>query len=337
MKAVAIICLAICSHALAESELPTWNDHGERAKLEASGWFAGSLLLVNEPLSDEETINLPAPTGSEIQDSIKPVDWLPEAYWKAYFGEKPQSFLVDPQGILSKADHKDRLAFLNYHAGDSAIDLYVYLFKGSQEIPGEVREEELIERCFSNKRPAVVIYYFMSEPTRSVLYLSPSLAEKIPPSERQRALESSMMSAISKPSPAAQFEAFLVQMSIRIYWMERMIGSETAGAPPLAMSTNHKPKEAKKPSELMLKIQPWIEKAMPMVKPAAATAGTMIIMMVGIAWLRRRARHRFPEFEVEPRLGGDHAAGIGAVISFANAAIPPASQKDQMPDYLRRV
>jgi hypothetical protein len=54
------------------------------------------------------------------------------------------------------------------------------------------------------------------------------------------------------------------------------------------------------------------------------------------SWLKRRARHRFPEFEVEPRLGGAHAAGVGAVISFASAAVTPASQRDQMPDYLRR-
>jgi hypothetical protein len=53
-------------------------------------------------------------------------------------------------------------------------------------------------------------------------------------------------------------------------------------------------------------------------------------------WLRRRARYRFPELDVEPRLGGAHAAGVGAVISFASAALPPASQRDQVPDYLRR-
>jgi hypothetical protein len=53
-------------------------------------------------------------------------------------------------------------------------------------------------------------------------------------------------------------------------------------------------------------------------------------------WLQRRARYRFPDFEVEPRLGGAHAAGVGAVISFASASVPPASQRDQVPDYLRR-
>ena len=52
--------------------------------------------------------------------------------------------------------------------------------------------------------------------------------------------------------------------------------------------------------------------------------------------LRRRARYRFPEFEVEPRLGGPHAAGVGAVISFGRAAPSPAFQREQMPEYLRR-
>jgi hypothetical protein len=53
-------------------------------------------------------------------------------------------------------------------------------------------------------------------------------------------------------------------------------------------------------------------------------------------WLRKRAIYRFPELTVEPRLGGVHGAGVGAVISFAGAAVSPASQRDQRPDYLRR-
>jgi hypothetical protein len=64
--------------------------------------------------------------------------------------------------------------------------------------------------------------------------------------------------------------------------------------------------------------------------------GAIVLVMGFNRWLRLSARYRFPDFEVEPRLGGAHAAGVGAVISFASAAVPPASQRDQVPDYLRR-
>jgi len=69
---------------------------------------------------------------------------------------------------------------------------------------------------------------------------------------------------------------------------------------------------------------------------AAAGFGGLLILWCAVAWWRNRVRFRFPEFEVEPRLGGSHAAGIGAVISFGSSAVPPAMQRNRVPDYMRR-
>jgi hypothetical protein len=86
----------------------------------------------------------------------------------------------------------------------------------------------------------------------------------------------------------------------------------------------------------MEKLQPLIEVANPYIVPAGTAGGILLAGLIMSAWMKRRARYHFPEFEVEPRLGGSHAAGVGAVISFASASVPPASQRDQVPDYLRR-
>ena len=97
-----------------------------------------------------------------------------------------------------------------------------------------------------------------------------------------------------------------------------------------------RPKKSTKKSHLAEAIQPWIEKAKPLALQAAILVSCILTGLITTWALRRRIRHRFPEFEVEPRLGGAHAAGVGAVISFASATVPPASQRDQVPDYLRR-
>ena len=68
----------------------------------------------------------------------------------------------------------------------------------------------------------------------------------------------------------------------------------------------------------------------------AVCGGLLAVWSLVMCW-RSRLRFRFPEFEVEPRLGGGHAAGIGAVISFSSSAVPPARQRDQVPDYMRRM
>lgn len=323
-----------------EPALPVW-EAGERDRLEENGWVAGGLLLADDLPEQDAAEEAPAPldvaepTAEEIAEAETPPDQIPETYWPAYFDERPQTMLVDPQGLLSPVEYKDRHAFLSYHAGDSSIDLFVYVFKGDQEIPGEVREEELIERFYAEGRPAAVVFYYMGAPQRSVLYLSPSLTDAVSAAEQRRALESSVMQAFNDVDPSRQIEAFLVQMSIRIYWMERILsgGSAIDELP----ATHARPKESGQQVNRVYKaLQPMLEKSARWIMPVGVVFGAMICGLLVTAVLRARARHLFPEIEVEPRLGASHAAGVGAVISFASAAIPPASQRDQVPDYLRR-
>lgn len=345
IKRLLVLCgvtvvLADSRAAQVEPGLPAWGD-GERKKLEADGWIAGALLLTDEPVpaepekAVEEPLNVAQPTAEEIAEVETPSSEIPEKFWPAYFGERPKSFLVDPQGLLSQVDAKNRLNFLNYHAGDSSIDMFVYTFKGDQAVPGEVREEELVERFYAEGRPAVVLFYYMGAPQKSVMYLSPSLTDVVTPAEQRRALESSVMQAFKDVDPAGQMEAFLIQMSIRVYWMERMMGGGELPADDTLLTVRPPKVEKTKPS-LLTKVAPLVEPAKRFVVPTAAGLGVLLVSLVSGAILRRRAKYSFPDFEVEPRLGGSHAAGIGAVISFASASVPPASQRDQVPDYLRR-
>lgn len=286
------------------------------------------------PASDNQSLDAPRSTTQEIAKTVNPENVIPKKFLSGYFGSRPKSFLVDPQGLLSPVDYRDRLGFLNYHADDSAIDLFVYVFKDDQEIPVEAREEELLERFFKQGRPAAVVFYHMGKPQRAGLHLSPSLTDVVPAAEQKRAMESAVIQASKDQDPARQFEGFLVQMSIRIYWMEKMlecgavVGDEHMDTRVAVGVPEPKP-------TLNEKLQPLIDELERFTIPAAA-GGVLLLSLVTIAWLKRRSRYRFPDFEVEPRLGGSHAAGVGAVISFVSASVPPASQRDQVPDYLRR-
>ena len=325
--------------AMDEPTLPKWNGNEKKA-LEATGWIAGGILLTDEPVPNESQpevaaeLKIEQPTAEEIAEDPTPSSEIAEKFLPAYFAERPKTFLVDPQGLLSPADFHDRLSFLNYHASDSSIDLFVYVMGGNQEIPSEVREEEMTERFFSEGRPAVIVYYYLGAPQRSVVYLSPSLTDSVPAAEQRRALASSVTQAFEKLHPSEQLEAFLVQMSIRVYWMERMIGRTTATGDelPAASPVAAVAKESGKSEKLE-----WaLGLAMKFAMPAGVTCVSLLAAIGMNFWLKRRARYHFPDFDVEPRLGGAHAAGVGAVISFASAAVPPASQRDQVPDYLRR-
>lgn len=344
MRGLPAIALLLVSSPLwaapEESSLPSWAP-GQREEMMKSGWVPGAMLLTDEPVPHEvqpepaAQLEVEKPKPEEIAGDLKPSPEIPDKFLPAYFAERPKNFLVDPQGLLSPKDYRDRLGFLNYHASDSGIDLFVYVIGGDQEVPSEVRKEETIERFFSEGRPAAIIYYYLGAPQRSIVYLSPSITDAISASEQRRALESSVLQAFERTNPSEQFEKFLVQMSIRLYWMERILsGKPLASTEPAYTTPAPVPAATRK-----AKGEHWIwvrDLAAPFAIPAAACAGLFLLAFGMTHWLRLRARYRFPEFEIEPRLGGDHAAGVGAVISFASAALPPASQRDQVPDYLRR-
>jgi hypothetical protein len=345
--AAAMLGAGLPSAARDEPPLPVW-DPEVRGALEESGWVPGAILLDPSPLpeiADSEPAdpippNLENPTEAELADDGLPVSLVPDEFIADYFAARPETFLVDPQNLLGSEVHAERLGFLNYHADESNIDLYIYVFGGDQDIPTDVRGEETIERFFPDDPPAAVVFYFLGAPERSILYLSPSLTDVVSAPEQRRALQSSMMQAFSRSNAIDEFTAFTVQMSIRIYWMERMLGGQATGEPAADLAGAVGPLPPVGPVAADQPVRPpgRFDALVSLVPLSAALVAIALTALAGlIIWLSIRARYHFPDLDVEPRLGGPHAAGIGAVISFASAAAPPASQRDQVPEYLRRL
>ena len=314
--------------------LPTWGEDQEPG-LDRGGLIAGGTLLGDLDTAEVELFlkTLDSQVMLDPEDGEAVVD---ERFIEDYFATRPDRFLVDPQNLISHKQAKELESFLEYHAADSAIEMFIYIFDKEESIPGEVREEEVVERHFSDGKPALITYYFLGDPKRTTIYLSPSLTDTVSATEQHRALQSSTIRAMKTRRPVKQLEEFLVQMSIRIYWMEQMLQGATSedmermpeGTPEknftaqLAAST-----ESEDPYPQWMVTAAWI---------AGYTGFATCVLWGLLAWLRSRAKFVFPEFDVEPRLGGSHAAGVGAVVSFSSPAIPPARQRDQIPGYMRR-
>lgn len=332
MKFAAWILSAGLAFGAASPPLPSWEPDDLKA-LKKGELFPG-LLLLTEDLPEETGVpGVPPPTAEELAQAAKPSPEVAEKYLEAYFGSRPEHFLVDPQGLLNAKDFRDREKFLKYHSGDSEIDLFVYLFDGYQDIPSEVREEEIVERHFSEGKPAVVVYYYLGDPQRSDIYVSSLISDAVSAAEQRRALVSSVEEAMEKPDKVAQFEAFCVQLAIRIYWMERAAGlvrdtpSQPALRPVIAASAEPEVKHSK----LALKVH---EVAAEWGPPVGIMASAIATVVAGVWFARRNMKYRLPVFDLPPRLGGAHAAGIGAVISFGSTTQSPSSQRNDVPDYL---
>ncbi len=345
MKCLTGIGLAVwifgsIASARTEAPLPAWEESARKTQ-EKNGWLPGARILTDDAETDPQQADIPTPleeikpAAGELTENPAPAVAIPEKFLAAYFGARPENYLIDPQKLLDQRSTRERLKFLQGHASDSAIDLYIYIFNKDQEIPGEVREEELVERFFTQGRPAMVVYYYLGAPQQAMLHLSPTLTERVPAALQRQTLQSAVMQAMEKSNPQDQLEAFSVQLAIRSYWMERLIGGGTADEA-LATGQMRPSKPVKKPVSLADKWTELRPVAEPLALPCLLLAGTLALALGIGAWLRWRATYRFPELVVEPRLDGDHAAGVGAVIGFSRADLPPPAQRAQITETWRR-
>ena len=260
---------------------------------------------------------------------------IAEEFLARYFGQRPEEgFLVDPQELLSQQEFRDRESFLEYHAGESTIDLYVYVFDARQELPDGIGIQSVFRDLFTGGPPTALVFYFIGMPERTQLVLSEEIRAVASQDQQLRALKASVQEAFEKSDPAYQLDNFLVELSIRLYWFEKAMAN--AGAPQLA-SGPALPSEV----EGAAAADKGHEKVWKGVSNLLL-AVVFLVVVGGLAWIgryvaERRIRHVFPEVETGLLLGAPHAAGVGAVINFSSSQLPPSQQRDQVPDYLQRM
>lgn len=250
---------------------------------------------------------------------------VPEEHFEAYFGGRPEGFLVDPQGLLAPDERDERERFLDYHSKDSAIDFHVLLFDEGQQVPRDVRTEELAERFFGEGKPSLLALYFLGEPERVRIQLSPTIADLVSPAELGRLRAQAVQAAGTTAVGADQLEDFCVQMAIGIFWIEREAG--LGGGPDEVEPQEERSLPEPEPSRtdrMREQVEAWWKE---WGLPTSVMLGVALIAWISRTVLRARARYRFPESLPPPRLGADHGAGTGALIDFRSSTRSPSSQK----------
>lgn len=238
-----------------------------------------------------------------------------------YFAQKPSSFLIDPQNILTRQEYRDRLSFLKYHDSDSRVGFYVYLFEGHQDLPVGLEVAELLKKHFPDAGPTAWVMYYMDQPNRTELYLSDELIRSVGVGEKKRALQSAINQALGKSQAVDQLDLFCVQMSIRLYWMEQAWHAGVI-APPEQQQDATPVVRTDWKKEALAWWQKW------------RGFGIITSMLLGCTlvcrwWLQHRARYVFANHQDRQRLGFPYAASTTAVVSFSHQRAPSRSEQDR--------
>ena len=327
---------------LYEMGLAEWSEQ-ELADLHSGAVVPGSSLLGKVAMSfldspnnsvievDPEILNLP----DEEPEGVLSKD-IPAEFLASYFDHPSLNFLHDPQRLLVSQERSDREGFLSYHARDTEISLFVYLFDAEQELPVGASIEGVVEKHFDENDSVAVIFYYLGRPERSQLAFTKAVSESVSLDERKKVLRLAVEEASHKEEPASQLENFSIQLSMRLYWLEKLMNrGEGALLGSMVLPGEVSPDELKKRDRFAsFRESPELRYAALFIVVAIPT------FLIGFGWrwyAKKNCSYLFPDAEGDALLDAPQAAGVGAVISFASAHEPPASQKRHVPEYLEHM
>ncbi len=328
----------------AELILPSWTQDDLEA-LESGDFVPGSDLLGSIALrllhSDNEApIELDPAVRDLPDDDPEDEEWstrIQEQFFAPYFHEMPRSYLTDPQYLLTTQEFRDRESFLNYHARDTEIDLYIYLFDSLQEIPPSESIGSVVRSHIDQDKPVAVVFYFLGMPEKSQLAFSEKVTESVSIDEREKVLRMAVEEALEKSDPSSQLDSFSIQLSIRLYWLEKVVARGGKG-----ISSRNPFIYPETQSASSENLSPWAK----LKQNAALYYSLMILGLLFLATLlgylgrliaERKRVYIFPDAQGNLLLEAPHAPGVGGVISFSSGELPPARQKSDVPDYLEKM
>lgn len=344
MRLLLLVLLAGCvSNAAVNGALalPSWTEE-EKARLKKGEIVPGASLLVES--GDAALLTKPGAARDEPEEAIPEPDpepeydprTIPSKHLATYFQKLPEGYLVDPQRLLTMQETQDREGFLDYHAQDSDIDIRLYLFDAQQQIPAPYSLRKLVQERYARSPLTAVVFCFVGDPSRTMLAFGGKGAEHVAAQERIRVLDSARIKSLEKSDASEQVEAFIVQLSIRLYWLEKSLQdvaiATAAATPPSGAETGKSPEPAAAPG-LLARYRTIL--------PYVAVGGGGVLLALGAMaaawhlWWGSR-KYRFPVIEIPRRLGADYGAGVGAVLGFRDSFGSPSHQRDQVPDYLMR-
>lgn len=267
-----------------------------------------------------QTYQSPGPTpAAALRD-------LDESFFTICRESPGDEHLIDPESHVSETQKEDLLRFLEFHARDARIKAYVIVTDRDQTVPKKADLSTIASGALSSQDSCLAVYP-LGEPWRARLFLSASIHKAVAPDYLNKLVQDCAKDASLVSDPLEQLHRFTVRLSIRLFWLEKLIGT---GRPSQAkLSREDVPDDiiAKREaalSEALLRdsnptngatVLQWWSVVFGILLSLAGGAATYAALrhrrrrLVGFVWM-------LPENETQPRLGGAFSGGGGACIEY---------------------
>lgn len=257
---------------------------------------------------------------------IEKLEPLADESLQACFDMKPDNFLLDPQHLITETQAGDLARLLASHAGEARTAIYILAIGPSQTLPAKADLTQIAGGSLC-RRPSCLVVYPIGAPQRARLFSSREIAEVTPPGYLAALAQDCIGDARLASDDMAQIERFAIQLSTRIFWLERSYpfaqpASENENIEKIKAETETLP-EIGAPRDAGIAAFWDLAHLRPLAHKVAwplAGIGLLVFLTQWLVKMRRRRESRMvwllPEAEVSPRLGGAHSGGCGAMVKY---------------------
>ncbi len=266
----------------------------------------------------ESILGLPTRTQTDSARMPTPLSALKEVateFLAASAQSLPKEYLIDPDLLVPEMQNHDMMRFLEFHARDARIKLYVLMIATDSKLP-EGAELEKIASGSLQQTDACLLVYPQGEPWRARLFVSKSVHDQTSAEFLGETIQACLREALQASDVHDQLHRYAVQLSTRLFWLQRALGAspttKTDKDQPLAEVTPAVKTTGQRTTDVLSLVM-W------------CSLSLLIAGLTGIAGLqfhrhlRLKRQNRvwiLPEPETAPRLGGAFTGGGGGMIRY---------------------
>ncbi len=226
-------------------------------------------------------------------------------------------YLMDPSHQLPEVVRDDLSRFLESHARDARVSLYLMVLPADQKLPAQVNLARLAQGSLLREDSCLAVCP-LGEPWRLRLFMSSSIRNQLPTTELSQVLDDSMRAAMQTVDSEEQIHRLLIRLSIRLFWLEPSLGT----APPL-VETVAKAIPTLPASTALLEVKGSEEARPGLFFGSFYTGAAALVLMTVLGWFAiwRWRKYKLRHYEwllpepppVVPRFDCPHGATVAMI------------------------
>jgi hypothetical protein len=266
----------------------------------------------------ESILGLPTPRPAGTVRVPTPLSALKEVspeFLAACSRSLPKEYLIDPDLLVPEMQNHDLMRFLEFHAKDARIKLYVVVIASDRKLPDAAKLEKIASGSLL-QTDACLLVYPLAEPWRARLFVSTSVHKQTSAGFLSETVQSCVHEALQTSDAHDQLHRYAIHLSTRLFWLQKALGADPAtkadeGMPLAEVSTEIVTAEVPNNRASIV---------------IGSFATLLVMVIIGITG--RKFHHHLrlkrqnsvwilPEPDTIPRLGGAFTGGGGGMVRYA--------------------